>query len=70
MKTFPSRCKKQSEGQAQPSSVTDPDQGRSTLAQISSADGAEIYADLQTLDLIDPLRQLDGEDHSPTDQQP
>ena len=70
MTTFPSHCKKQSDRQAPPSSVTDPDQGRSTLARISSADGAEIYTDFQGLDLMDSPRQLDGQDHPPTDQQP
>ena len=69
MTAFPSHCKKQSDRQAQPSSVTDPDQGRSTLARISSADGAEIYTDFQGLDLMDSPRQLDGQDHLPTDQQ-
>ena len=39
MTTFPSHCKKQNDRQAPPSSVTGPDQGRGTLARISSAKG-------------------------------
>ena len=53
-----------------PSSVTDPDQGRSTLARISCANVPAIYADFKGLDLMDSLRRLDGQDHPPTDQQP
>ena len=70
MTSFPSHCKKQSDRQASPSSLTDPDQGPSTLVRISSADVAEIHTDFHRLDLMDSPRQLDGQDHPPTDQQP
>ena len=49
--------------------MTDPFGGRSILARICSADGAEMYTDFQGLDLMDSPRQLDGQDHPPTDQQ-
>ena len=49
--------------------MTDPGQGRSTLARISSADEGDIRTDCQGLDLMDSPRQLDGQDHPPTDPQ-
>ena len=69
MTAFPSGCTKQSDRHAQPSSVTDPDEGRGILARISSADAADIYKDVQGLNLMDSRRQLDGQDHPPIDTQ-
>ena len=70
MTTLPRQCQKQSDRQARPSSVTDPDQGQSTLARIYFPDGAGINTDLQGLGLMDSPRRLGGQDHTPTDQQP
>ena len=39
-------------------------------AQISSANGSEIYTDFQRLDLMDSPQQLNGQGIPPTNQQP
>ena len=59
----------QSNRKPAPYIVTDQAQGRNTLARISSADGADIQADLQGLNPMDSNGELDGQDDPERDQQ-
>ena len=70
MTTFPSHCKKQSDRQAPVLSVTDPDQGQSALARISSADVDGIYTNFKGMSLMDVPRKLDGQAHPKQINQP